>query len=103
MSFRRTVWVKSATLWVIRVLAGNEREKSKKGPLPLASERRAAIPRSAGPLRWVRAVADRAAVCSQPHVEQPAARVVMAAVIECHRSSELFAGQLSLGIVLGVG
>ena len=64
---------------------------------------RSAIPRSSGPLRRVRAVIEGAAVSAEPHIEQAGARVVVAVVIEWRRSPELFAGQLSLGIVLSVG
>ena len=61
---------------------------------------RAAVPRSSGTLRRVRAVVDGAAVSAQPHVEQLSARVVMAAVIERDRNPELLAEQLSFWIVL---
>ena len=64
---------------------------------------RAAVPGRSGPLRRVRAVVDRAAVSSQPHVEQLPARVVMAAVIERRRGPELLADQLPLRVVLDAG
>ena len=61
------------------------------------------MPQSAGPLRRVWAVVDCAAVCSQPHVEQLAARVVMAAVIERRRSPKPLADQMPMKVILNVG
>ena len=40
-----------STLWKLRVLAGNGREKSKNGPLALASERRRRVESAPSPMK----------------------------------------------------